>query len=98
MTRRQIDGTTRESLAMDAEFNKFLFERRADEQRDVDRLDSEIDTLQCQIDSKRREQTEHLNIIEVCNGGLAKQNRPAPQLTPKPEESVIDGPLHGEGE
>lgn len=101
MTRRQIEGTTRESLQQDVEFLRFLAERQADAQRDADRCQTEVDTWMEMIDSKRREQAENLRIVEACVAGLAinnRINRPAPQLTPKPEEPVIDGSLHGEGE
>ncbi len=44
-----------------------------------------------QIESKRREQTEHLNIVQACDGGLTindRTNRPAPQLTPRTVEDL----------
>ncbi len=88
MTRRMLNDTSREALAQDVEFNRFLQERSADAQRDADRLQSEIETLMMQLDSKRREQGEHLNIVEACQGGLSRTTRPAPKLVPK------DDPLH----
>lgn len=90
--RRQLDSTTRENLAQDQEFLRFLQERKADAQRDADRLQSEIETLMCQVDSKRREQAEHLNIVMACDGGLAKQTRPAPSLTPRVAAMTIEAP------
>ncbi len=81
-------GEDRSSLAQDVEFLRFLAERKADEQRNADRCQADIDTLMAQVDSKRREQSEHLNIVEACEAGLGindRAARPAPQLTPHVE-------------
>lgn len=99
MTRRiNAPSEERSNLSMDVEFYRFLGERKADSQRDADRLQGEIETLLCQVDSKRREQDEHLNIVQACADGLARQTRPAPTLTPREAATPINGPLHGEGE
>lgn len=81
---QQRPPDTRPSVPQDLAFQRFLTERRADAQRDADRLQSEIDQLLEQVDSKRREQAEHLNILDACEGGMtvhAKANRPAPTIT-----------------
>lgn len=74
----------RSTLAHDAEFLRFLGERLADEQREADRLQSEIDGLMAQVDSKHREQSERLNIVDACRAGIeltGNANRHAPQIT-----------------
>lgn len=73
----------RSALAMDREFIRFMTERQADEQREADRLQHEIETLLAQADAKRQEQTERLNIVAACAAGIAindKASRPAPVL------------------
>lgn len=75
----------RPGLAQDREFLRFLQERMADEQREADRLQNEIETLLAQADVKRREQDERLNIVAACAAGIAindKAQRPAPTLAP----------------
>lgn len=85
MTRHlPTDDTARPSLAQDTVFIKFLAERRADAQRDAERLQGEIDLLTAQIEGKRDEQTEHMRIVAACTAGLEvanRENRPAPELT-----------------
>lgn len=79
----------RPGLAQDREFLRFLQERMADEQREADRLQNEIETLLAQVDVKRREQDERLNIVAACAAGIAindKAQRPAPTLAPRPED------------
>ncbi len=82
----------RSLLRHDVEFQRFLTERQADEQREADRLQHEIDTLLEQVDCKRREQAERLNVIDACMAGLGindKTNRPAPTLTQRPPEAPV---------
>lgn len=80
---------SRTALAQDVEFVRFLNERLADSQRDADRCQSDIETLMAQVEAKRREQGEHLNIADACRAGIQiadRSLRPAPQLTPRSAE------------
>ena len=93
MTRRlPTDDTARPSLAQDTVFIKFLAERRADAQRDAERLQGEIDLLTAQIEGKRDEQTEHMRIVDMCDAGLdvtRRENRPAPELAPRQTDPAL---------
>lgn len=78
-------GEERSNLANDVEFLRFLEQRRADAQREADRLDAECETHLEQVAAKRREQGEYLTIVEACVAGLGVSNRasrPAPVLSP----------------
>lgn len=84
----------RTNLAQDQEFYRFLQRRRADCQNEADRLQSEIETLMAQVDAKRQEQSEYLNIVLACDGGLGlvdKTNRPAPTFSPHSAAPVLEG-------
>jgi hypothetical protein len=97
MTRRPLTTTPnddRSTLAHDVEFLRFLSERLADSQREADRCQHDIDTLMAQVDSKRREQAEHLNIVDACTAGLKiadRSTRPAPVLAPHVEDEPVTG-------
>lgn len=89
---QQRPSDTRPSVPQDQAFQRVLTERRADAQRDADRLQSEIDALLEQVDSKRREQAEHLNVVDACDRGLdvrARASRPTPQLAPHVNGSIL---------
>lgn len=88
-------GDDRSTLAHDVEFLRFLQERLADSQREADRCQHEVDTLMAQVDGKRREQAEHLNIVDVCTAGLKiadKSTRPASVLAPHVESTTENQP------
>lgn len=92
---RRINASTedRPALQQDVEFIRFLTERLADAQRDADRCQSDIDTWMAQIDSKRREQAEHLKIAEACTAGIGindRSLRPAPQILEHEMEKAND--------
>lgn len=87
-------GEERSNLANDVEFLRFLEQRKADAQRECDRLQSEIETHLEQVTAKRQEQGEYMTIVEACAAGLGvtdRSNRPAPTLTQRePDPPVLD--------
>lgn len=92
---RRLNAPTEErsSLAQDVEFLRFLTERLADAKRDSDRCQNDIDTWMEQIESKRREQSEHMRIIDACQAGIGindRSLRPAPQILEHEMEKAND--------
>ncbi len=89
-------GEERSNLANDVEFLRFLEQRKADAQRESDRLQSEIETHLEQVSAKQREQGEYLTIVDACTAGLGvadRSNRPAPTLSPH----IAEAPQPAEG-